>query len=225
MICFNKGVFCVLLLFTAQANAVLYKNPVTGTNEAQKSFGISFAQMSRDVSSDAVTGTYEGNQTLIVADVTIGITNGSAIELRLGLDNSELDMPSSGDGSDGILLGAIFRSNIGMSSKEIKMGGFASLQSSTLSNDTSDTDILVIDFGLGVSKSLENNINLYGGGVLSILDGTVYAANGNAYDFESNNNIGVFGGLEKSLQNNVKIGVELNLVHQTGFAAYFEMPF
>lgn len=219
----NRIILLVLITATTQANAVLYKNPVTETSKGQKSFGVSFVKMSRDLSSDAITGTVEGEQTLIAADITFGITDGSAIELRLGLDDSNLDVPGT-QSSDGFLLGAIFRSNIDISNNDIKLGGFASLQTSSLSNDNSDTDITVIEFGAGVSKKLQDDFSLYGGGVLSMLDGTISDRFGSV-DFEGDDNIGVFAGIEKKLQNRATIGLELNLIHQSGFAAYFEMPF
>ncbi len=218
-----KNRLFILMLMSSQANAVLYKNPVTETMEGQKSIGVSFVKMSRDLTSDAINGTIGADQTLLAADLSYGINDGSEIEFRIGLDDSELD--GAAESSDGILLGAVFRSNIQLSNTDLKLGGFASLQSSSLSDEFSSTDVFVYEFGAGASKAIDKGLNLYGGGVLSFLDGTLSPDHGSAIDFEAADNFGAFVGLEKSLQNKMKIGVELNVIHQTGFAAYLEVPF
>ena len=216
-----KNILFVLILISSQANAVLYKNPVTNMSDNQKSIGVFLFQGSRDVTSDAIWGGMEADQTLIAASLTIGLDNKSAIELRLGLDDSELD---GSQGSDGILLGAIYRFNFPSTGKDLKMGAFASAQTSTLSNDNDDTDVNVYEFGLGMSKKIGENMDIYAGGVLSMLEGTIYTA-GPAYDFESSDDIGFFVGMENQLQDNMKFGLEFNIMHQTSFAAYIEMPF
>lgn len=222
MYCNFKNILFILLLISFQANAVLYKNPVTKTTVGQISAGVSFVSMSRDLTSDGL-GTGTVDQTLLAADITYAISDQSEFEVRIGLDKAELDDASGS--SDGILLGALFRSNIPLNNTDLKLGGFGSIQASSLSDDYSDTSVLVYEFGAGVSKTVDKGLDIYGGGVLSFLDGTIEPNFGYSYDFEASDNIGIFAGVEKTLQGQMKVGFELNLIHQTGFAAYIEMPF
>ncbi len=220
-----KNILLILILVSSQANAVLYKNPVTKTTAGQKSAGVSFVSMSRDLTSDGLRTGAAADQTLLAADITYAVSDQSEFEVRIGLDKAELDVNGASGSSDGILFGALFRSNIPLNNTDLKLGGFGSIQTSSLSDDYSDTSVLVYEFGAGISKTVDKGLDIYGGGVLSFLDGTIEPNLGYSYDFEASDNIGIFAGVEKSLQGQMKVGFELNLIHQTGFAAYIEMPF
>ena len=51
MISYIRNTLVILIFISAQANAVLYKNPVTNMSDNQKSISLLFSQGSRDLTS------------------------------------------------------------------------------------------------------------------------------------------------------------------------------
>lgn len=209
------------IFVTTYSSAVTYKNPVTNTKSSQNYLGIAYTQISRDLTSEGL-GTGEVDETLFAASYIFGLVD-SSVEIRLGLDDITSTQGDAGS-SSGIQYGIVYRKNMSLIEGEnLKSGFFASFQGASVSDGDTDSDYYVYEIGAGVSKRLDAGMNLYGGTVLSILQGSIYGYY--TYDFEGVDTVGFFAGIDKTLSNDVKVGVELNMIHQTGFSLFAEFPF
>lgn len=75
-----------------------------------------------------------------------------------------------------------------------------------------------IDIFAGVSYlGLQNNITPYGGLVISMIDGEIdYEGSGSA-DFEEDDTLGIFAGIDFDASDQFKAGLELRLMNETSF--------
>ncbi|MCH9046307.1 MAG: hypothetical protein IIA40_09385, partial [SAR324 cluster bacterium] len=152
-----------LVLFSAPAFAVVYKNPAHSFSEGKFGVGVSFESFSRDVESEGL-GDAELDTDQITANFTIGLATGGALGLHAGLVDSQLENQES---SDGTAFGISYRHNLDPDGGELQKGFFLSFRSAFVDNEFSETDATQFDGGFGVALPIADNAALYGGGVLS----------------------------------------------------------
>lgn len=211
-----------LVLLSAPAFAVLYKNPAHSFSQGKFGVGVSFESFSRDVESDAITGTVDLDIDQITANFTIGLGTGGALGLHAGLVDAQIeDDPSS----DGAAFGISYRHNLDPDGGKLQKGFFLSFRSAFVDNEDTETDATQFDGGFGVALPLADNAALYGGGVLSTLDLTIEAFSGGAIDAEASDTFGFFVGVEFTPAETVLLGIEVHAIHESGFAFYIDALF
>ncbi len=212
-----------LVLLSAPAFAVVYKNPAHSFSEGKFGVGVSFESFSRDVESDAITGTLELETDQIIANFTFGLATGGAIGIHAGLVDSDLE--ANPPSADGTAFGISYRHNLDPEGDGLQKGFFLSFRSAFVDNEFAETDATQFDGGFGVALPLADNAALYGGGVLSTLDLTLEIFGCCAFDAEASDTFGVFVGIEFAPAETVLFGGEVHAIHESGFAFYIDALF
>jgi hypothetical protein len=205
----------LVLAFSGPAFAVAYKNPAQGFKAGETVGGGFYQSASRDVE-------FSGNETkldytLALGSLGFGLGEG-LLEFRLGRATGEFD---GGESESGVTYGLAYRHNLS-ASRGLQHGFFAAYQYANVERDDAETDIYETNLGYGVAIPLTNALRFYGGGVFTVFEGTVYAGGGSA-DFEgADDPAGGFAGLEFDAGRATKLGFEVHLLHERGFALYLE---
>lgn len=201
------------LFWTVSVQAVAYKNPAHEYKQGDVHVGIAISNFSRALTSEGLgDDTYDVERTNL--EMGMGVGTSGLLALHLGSVGVE--------GEDGAEYGLSYRHRLeGMGRGGMRLGFLASYRYGyiVLANDD-EMDFEQTDLGFGGSVSLQDNLNLYFGGVLSFVAANYYAY----YDYylEAQNVLGGFGGVEYVLDDSGLVGFEVHLLHETGFSAYLE---
>ena len=218
-------VFGLVAGFSGLAMGVPYKNPGHSYKMGDFSAGFIFESASRDLSSDRFDPIpLEAEITLLMGAFGIGLGPGGMLEVHVGTAKTGLKV--GGDkqpDSDGTIIGASFRYNI-QTIGSLSHGPFASVHSGSVDNDTSETTFTQVDGGYGVGFALNDVISFYGGGVLSVLSGTVDEYS-QATDFDGKDEVSGFAGLEIHPAEQLLIGIEGHAIAETSFLVYLDGRF
>lgn len=212
----------VFLAGTAWAN--VYKNPVHPFGEGRYGAGASLDTMNRDFESEGL-GDFDVDISRLDFNFNIGVGDRGAIELTAGavsVDNDE-----SFSGTEG---GLRYRHNLDEpgSSAQFRKGFFISYRTGYLEASDTDDDFEFWqwDVGFGGAIRLQENADLYVGGVFSEATVDVYTVQfGDTRTADSADILGGFAGIEFAPSDQLVAGAELHVLHETGFGAYLDFRF
>lgn len=205
------------LLWSAPAYAVFYGPPVPDLKEGELAVGVAVTDINRKIRVDGGgTDNVDNSRETLLGDY--GLSNASM--LRLELSTVDLDELRGNEVAVGYRrrVGAVGR--MGKEHMPLHKGVFASLRSASLSEGGTDADFLQLDVGAGAQLIVNRTVSIYAGGVFSLLDGTIENRG-----FEGDSNVGLFGGAGFNLEENMRLGGELHMLMDSGFALFFRFVF
>lgn len=215
-------IFCLLTcLFNYTATAA-YRSPAYSIPEGQNNIGFSVDLISRDMTSEGL-GDDTIDATRINLDFAMGVGPASTLALHVGpvfIDGYGDDSYAGGDA------GVSFHHLLDSGSNDtMRKGLFLSYHYGYLEEADTDTSMDYYEYvgGFGVSNTMNNNLNMYAGGVYSFAEADIYGY----YDYytESDMNFGIYAGIESATTTDSFYGLELHLLHESSISAYIQMKF
>lgn len=217
-----KAFFAILFLFAAlflslPCAAVWYGSPVPVLQEGELAVGVVVSDFNRKIRGSAGgKGGSDSSRETIFGDYALSPVSAARLEL------STVDLGNF----RGTEFALGYRRRVGESRTigpddlPVYKGVFGSVRTASLSRDGENADFIQIDLGAGLVVLFSEEVSVYGGGVLSLLDGTAAGR-----DFEGDSTIGLFGGGEFALDKEMRLGGELHLLMESGFALFFRYLF
>jgi hypothetical protein len=205
------------------ASAARLGDPTSVAAPTRFTLGVEYEFLERDVEFDSpLLGASEAeleSQRVLVRGA-YGIAPNLEVFARLGGAEAETNTPSV-NGGFGLALGGgvkgvIFR---GPNWAVGAVGQFLYYQS----ENGGDVEVLEFDLASGVSFAL-GPVTPYAGLVLQVTQGELTTA-GQSRDFDQDNLIGVFFGMNYVAQPNISLGFEAHLIHETAVSLALEVRF
>ena len=205
------------------ASAARLGDPASVAAPTRFTLGVEYEFIERDVEFDSpFLGASEAeleSQRVLVRGA-YGIAPNLEVFARLGGAEAETNTPSV-NGGFGLALGGgvkgvIFR---GPNWAVGAVGQFLYYQS----ENGGDVEVLEFDLASGVSFAL-GPVTPYAGLVLQVTQGELTRA-GESRDFDQDNLIGVFFGMNYVAQPNISLGFEAHLIHETAVSLALEVRF
>ena len=222
-------VAAVVALSAVPVWAVNYRNPAHDTLPGAYWLGIHFEDQERTFDVEGA-GDRDYDISVLGLDGAFGLFSGAVLNLSLGsvaIAGESLDNEMTG-----VEAGVQLRWNLdaqvpldpgGNTFSQFRKGLFAGVR---LGNAEDKNHVGLgytqYDLGFGVGTPLIRQVQLYGGGVLSVLAGSGFSDDGPDTSVDSRDNIGAFAGIEYRPQDNLTVGGELHLVHEWGIGFYVE---
>jgi len=222
------AVAAIMALSGFPAWGVNYRNPAHDAVPGAYWLGIHYEDQERTF---AVEGTGDRNYDISVLglDGGFGLFPGGVLNLSLGsvaIAGESLDNEMTG-----VEAGVQLRWNLdaqvpldprGNTFSQFRKGLFVGVRLGNVEDKNSvGLDYTQYDLGFGVGTPLIRQVQLYGGGVLSVLAGNG-TGGGSSGSVDSRDNLGAFAGIEYRPQDNLTVGGELHLVHEWGIGFYVE---
>lgn len=205
------------------ARAARLGDPTAVAAPARFSLGVEYEFLERDVEYDSpIAGVNEAeleSQRVFVRGA-YGLTPDMEVFLRLGGAEAETDRPNvNGDfglAFGGGVKGVIFR---GPNWALGAVGQFLYYQS----ENGGEVEVLEFDLATGASFAL-GPVTPYAGLVLQVTQGELSSPAGSS-DFDQDNLIGLFFGMNYVPQPNISLGFEAHLIHETAVSIALEARF
>lgn len=223
------SVLLALFLPAAQAWGVTYRNPAHDVEPGKLVLGFVFEEYERTFDIEGI-GERDVESSVIGLSAGFGVEGGGLLTLTVGastLSGESYDNEMSG------LEGAIsYRHNFDFANKldeganpfnRFRKGALASLRiGNAEDSDGTGIDYYQYDLGFGVGTNVIRQVQAYGGGVISIVEGTGYSESGPDAAVDSVDPLGLFAGIQWKPQDNMLVGAELHLLHEVGLGLYLE---
>jgi hypothetical protein len=205
-----------LMAWSGLAQAQLIGNPVSSLDAGRLGFGVALDQYNRDLEFEN-GGTDDLDYRHMTFQLDYAPAAGSMVQGFLGLVRAKPDQGSSFDGQE---IGVSYRQNVDI---KIPVGDQA-IQTALVGavrygdlNDGDSFDYLQLDVGYGGSYPAAKQLAIYAGVLFSEIWGEVGSTSVNSAD-----NLGLFGGVDFSVMQNVHLSAELHLLHEFGVGVQFQ---
>lgn len=218
-----------LTVASAPAWAVTYRNPAHDVEPGQVVFGFVFEEYERTYDIE-FAGEEDIESSVIGVSAGFGMASGGALSLMVGASSFSSDAYENE--MNGVEAAVSYRHNLDFAGKldegadpfdKFRKGLLASIRiGNAEDSDGTGIDYYQYDLGFGVGTNVIRQVQAYGGGVISWVDGTGYSEGGADVTVESVDPLGVFAGIQYVPQKELLVGAELHLVHEWGFGLYVE---
>jgi hypothetical protein len=201
--------------FCSAAMSDTIGNPTATVGDRMSAVDVSVDFTNRDIDVEG-GGDDDVDSNRILVKGTYGIEPIN-IYAKLGVANVEVD---DADGDYGLAFGFGIKATV-HETPNAKVGiglQYLSFESEDTVNGVDyEADVSSeIDIFAGVSYlGLQNNITPYGGLVISMIDGDLEVEGWGSADFEEDDTLGIFAGIDFDASDQFKAGVELRLINET----------
>lgn len=222
------GLVLMAMPIALPAWGINYRSPGHFVEEGDQAIGVNYENYNRDFDIEGEVD--DADIEVLGATYTLGIAQGAGA-LTFGAGLLEVGV---GDGSDadGIEGHVVYRHNLDAGMAVDASNAFRQFRKGFMlaartgfaeDNDGNTVDFIQLDGGFGVTTPLTRELWAYGGGVVSIVSGEVYVeAIDTSYDLEQDDLVGAYGGIEFHATEDILIGGELHILHETGIGVYAE---
>jgi len=198
------------------AQAQFLGNPVSSLEAGRLAFGVAVDQYNRDLEFEN-GGTDDLDYRRMTFQLDYAPAAGSMVQGLLGLVRAKPDRGNSFDGEE---LGVTYRQNVDVKipvgDQGIQTALIGSLRYGDL-NDGESFDYFQLDVGYGGAYPAIKQLAIYAGVLFSEIWGDVGSTSVNSAD-----NLGLFGGVDFSITQNIHLSAELHLLHEFGLGVQFQ---
>ena len=212
-------------LGAAPVLAQVYANPLPYLKTAGLAGGLEYNSFGRKLKADGANTSSDATLTRTDVHVEYGMADDLGLDGYLGTANFHTS--GGGGGISGTEFGVGARKAMGRMGETLDTAITAAVRSGSISNNDLSGSFTQLDVTYGAATKVDDNISAYAGVVLSKLDVTLKSDALNAEaKFEGDSLLGVYGGAEYAPKGKrYRAGVELHLVHESGFGFYGLMSF
>jgi hypothetical protein len=194
-------------------------DPVTDLRPGGMEAGLGLAGVSKEVNAKvggvSSSGTAHWDNTTLFFDY--GVNAKSMLRVELSQVNTGIA------DTNGTEYGANYRFNLGSrqeSPRPVTFGGLVGLYTGNISGSSYSGSYTEVEAAGGASLVVKPGLNAFFAAAFDSLQGTVTSDTLPKITFESKNPVGGYGGMEYLVAPDIRIGGELHIIFDTGWALY-----